>query len=382
MLRIDTRIAIIGAGAMGSAAAYHLARRGEPVVLIEQFALGHDRGSSHGAARITRHSYADPRYARLMPEAFRAWREIEADAGESVYIRTGGVSFSPPGVDYVAHVAANLSEIGVAHGRTSGREWNQRRPAFGLPADYDVIFEPDAGLIAAARAVAIQVELARFHGGTRTQVFEETPVRRIDLDDRRPVVVTDSARIVADRLIVSAGAWVKRLLPELPVPLRTTRQQVLYFRPRDPSPFQIGRFPIFMYVPDTEHDVYYGMPEFQGLGAKVARHAGPEVDPDVEDRTVGEEYRSIVRGFLRGHIPLLADASIDFTETCLYTVAPDEQFQVDFLPGRSDVIVASPCSGHGFKFSCLIGRVLADLAVAGTTNLAIEPWRIRASPAP
>src|SRR5262245_27382086 len=155
---IETRNVIIGAGAMGSAAAYHLSKRGEPVVLIEQFALGHDRGSSHGAARITRHSYADPRYARLMPEAFRAWKELEADAGESVYIRTGGVSFSPPSVAYVAQVAANLEELGVPHWMGSGRTWNQRHPAFGLPPDYDVVFEPDAGLIAAARAVAIQVE--------------------------------------------------------------------------------------------------------------------------------------------------------------------------------------------------------------------------------
>src|SRR5436190_15277674 len=138
---LHARNVVIGAGAMGSATAYHLARRGEPVVLLEQFALGHDRGSSHGAARITRHSYADPRYARLMPEAFRTWRELEADAGEALYIRTGGVSFSPPGVDSVAKVAANLEELGVPHWRTSGREWNQRHPAFTLAGDYDVVFE-------------------------------------------------------------------------------------------------------------------------------------------------------------------------------------------------------------------------------------------------
>ncbi len=380
METIEARNVIIGAGAMGSAAAYHLAKRGEPVVLIEQFALGHDRGSSHGAARITRHSYADARYARLMPAAFRAWRELEADAGEALYIRTGGVSFSPPGVDYAAHVAASLQELDVPHWRTSGREWNQRRPAFGLPDDYDVLFEPDAGMVAASRAVAVQVELARLHGGERTRVIERTPVRRIDLDGTHPIVVTDASRIVAERLIVSAGAWVKRLLPGLPVPLRATRQQVLYFRPGDRASFQIGRFPIFMFVPAADQDVYYGMPEFLGLGVKVARHAGPEIDPDLEDRTVGEEYRSIVRNFLHGHIPLLADAPIDLTEVCLYTLAPEEQFQLDFLPGRSDVIVASPCSGHGFKFSCLIGRVLADLAITGTSGLAMETWRIRDVP--
>src|SRR5215471_4440401 len=182
MEEIDAKHVVVGAGAMGSAAAYHLAQRGEPVVLIEQFALGHDRGSSHGAARIIRHSYADARYARLMPEAFRTWRELEADAGEALYIRAGGVSFSPPGVDYVAQVADNLEDLGVAHRRTSGREWSRRQAAFTLPEDYDVVFEPDAGLLAAARAVALQVELARRHGGDRTKVIEQTPVRRIALD--------------------------------------------------------------------------------------------------------------------------------------------------------------------------------------------------------
>jgi sarcosine oxidase len=377
METIEAKTVIIGAGAMGSAAAYHLAKRGEPVVLIEQFALGHDRGSSHGAARITRHSYADPTYSRLMPEAFRAWKELEADAGETLYIRTGGASFCPPGVDYAARVAENLAELKVPHWRTSGREWNQRHPSFGLPDAYDVVFEPDAGILAAARAVAIQVELARLHGGHRTRVIERTAVRHIDLDGSQPAVVTDSARFVAERLIVSAGAWVKKLLPGLPVDLRVTRQQVLYFRPSDPAPFQIGRFPAFIFIPAGGQDVYYGMPEFLGVGVKVARHAGPEIDPDVEDRTVDQEYRSLVRRFLHRHIPILAEAPIDFTEICLYTVAPDEQFQVDFLPGRSDVIVASPCSGHGFKFSCLIGRVLAELAATGTCGLAIEPWRIR-----
>ena len=133
MESLHAKNVIIGAGAMGSSAAYHLARRGEPVVLIEQFALGHDRGSSHGAARITRHSYADPAYARLMPAAFRAWRDFEADAGETVYLRTGGVSFSPQGVDYAERVAANLCELQIPHWRSSGRAWNARYGAIRCP---------------------------------------------------------------------------------------------------------------------------------------------------------------------------------------------------------------------------------------------------------
>ena len=383
METITAKTLIIGAGAMGSAAAYHLARRGEPVVLVEQFELGHSRGSSHGAARITRHSYADPRYARLMPSAFRAWRELEADAGEALYIRTGGVSFSPPGVDYTAHVAASLEELGIPYWRGSGREFSALQPAFALPAASDVVFEPDAGLVTAARAVAVQLELARRHGGSETRVLDRTPVRTIDLEGTRPVVVTDTARIVADRLIVAAGAWVKRLLPDFPVPVRITRQQVLYFRPADPAPFQVGRFPVFIYKGAGEEDAFYGMPDFLGLGVKAARHAGPEVDPDINDPAIAEDYRAVVRGFLRGHIPALADAAIVLTEVCLYTVAPDDEFRVDFLPMRPDVIVASPCSGHGFKFSCLIGQILADLATTGTTEFQIDHWRLgpRAGPA-
>ena len=217
MESLHAKNVIIGAGAMGSSAAYHLARRGEPVVLIEQFGLGHDRGSSHGAARITRHSYADPAYARLMPAAFRAWKDFEADAGETVYLRTGGVSFSPQGVDYAERVAANLRELEIPHWRSSGRAWNAQLGAYSLPADYDVVFEPDAGMLSAARALALFVELARHHGGQQTQVLDHTPVQRIDLDGDSPVVLTDKLRIHAERLIVSAGAWVKQLLPELAV---------------------------------------------------------------------------------------------------------------------------------------------------------------------
>jgi sarcosine oxidase len=184
--------------------------------------------------------------------------------------------------------------------------------------------------------------------------------------------VTDAGTIAADRLIVTAGTWITRLFPDWPVPLRPTRQQVLYFRPTDSMPFQPGRFPVFIYKGSEELDAFYGMPEYQGLGVKVARHGGPDTDPDVPDTVVGDEYREVVRKFLRGCLPAVAKAPIDLTEVCLYTVAPDEQFQIGSPAGRSDVLVASPCSGHGFKFSCLIGRVLADLATTGRTRTDIK----------
>ena len=311
-----------------------------------------------------------------MGAAFQAWRKLEADAGQPIYLRTGGVSMSPAGVDYVAQVAASLEQIGIPHRRMTGAEWNRANPFFSVPATHDVVFEPDAGMLAAARAVALQLELARAHGSGRTEVLAATAALRIDLEGSRPVITTEELSIVAQRLIVTAGAWVKSLLPGLSTPLQVTRQQVLYFRPDDEIPFRAGRFPVFIYKGEGPEDAFYGMPPYQGLGVKVARHFGPEVDPEVEDRNVGDAYRQVVRGFLHNHIPALARAPIDHTETCLYTVAPDEHFVVDFLPGRSDVIVASPCSGHGFKFSCLIGKALADLATSGESPFVIPPWKL------
>src|SRR3954471_13044421 len=168
MQHLHARTVVLGAGAMGTSAASHRSRRGEPVLLIEQFATGHARGSSHGAARITRHSYADPHYARLMPEAFRAWRELEADAGQNLYLRTGGVSLCPTGVDYVARVASSLAAIDVPHRRMSGRDLRRAYPVFEVPDDTDVVFEPDAGMLAAARCIALEVDLARTLGGEKT----------------------------------------------------------------------------------------------------------------------------------------------------------------------------------------------------------------------
>lgn len=374
MEHLSARNVVIGSGAMGAATAYHLARRGEPVLLIEQFAIGHDRGSSHGAARITRHSYADPRYARLMLDAFRAWKVLEADAGQNLYLRTGGITFCPSQLDYVARIAANLESMGIPHRRMDAAALRRALPAFEVPDDYDVVFEPDAGMLAAARCVALQVALAREFGGERTQVLESCPVRRIDLEGDRPTVLTDTHRIVAERLIVTAGAWTKRLVPQLDVPLTPTRQQVLYFRPSNPLPYSPGRFPVFIYKGAEDLDAYYGMPEFLGMGVKVARHGGPELDPDFNDPEVGDEYREVVRHFLRKHIPSVAEVPIDRTEVCIYTVAPEEAFRVAPLADCPKAIIASPCSGHGFKFSCLIGSVLADLATLGQTDIAIDPW--------
>ncbi len=375
METLCARHVVLGAGAMGSATAYHLARRGEPVLLLEQFAIGHDRGSSHGAARIIRHSYADARYARLMPAAYLAWEGLERDAGEALHSRVGGVTFCRAGLEVVDRIDANLTEMGIEHRRMDGRGLRRAFPAFEVPDDTEALFEPDAGMLSAARAVEVQIELARQMGGDFTRVLANSPVRRIDLDADRPTLVTDRFRIVADRLIVTAGAWTGKLLPSLPIPLRPTVQKVFYFRPDAEGTSAIGRLPVFIYHGEGPWNEFYGMPPHLGRGFKVARHGGPDVDPDSVDRSVEEDDRRVVRRFLASCLPGLADAPIDHEETCLYTMTPDSGFRIVGMAARPDVLVASPCSGHGFKFSCLIGRVLADLSQTGQTPLAIDFWR-------
>ena len=365
---------ILGAGAMGLATAYHLARRGEPFTLVEQFAIGHDRGSSHGAARIARHSYADPRYARLMPAAFAAWSTLEADAGIPLFVRTGGVSLSPAGVDYAERVAASLELIGRPHRLMTGRALRAAIPAFGVPDDHLAVFEPDAGMLLAERALAAMCDLARTLGGSRTNMIENAPVRRIDMAADKPTLIFDHETLAADRLIVAAGPWMGTLLPQFAARLRPNRQQVLYLSPVDASPFAIGRFPVFISVGAGPRDLYYGMPGLFGSGIKVARHGGDPIDPDDDNRDIGALYGEEVRAFLQGCLPALADAPITRTEICKYTVAPNEDFLVGPHPERTDVILASPCSGHGFKFSCLIGGVLADLATRGETDVDVGGW--------
>jgi sarcosine oxidase len=308
-----------------------------------------------------------------MPDAFRAWRELEAEATTSLYLRTGGVSICPRGLDYVDRVSANLEALGVPHRRMLGSEWNRVQPSFRIDPTDDVVFEPDAGMLLAARAIEILLRLTAERDGT---IRDRTPVRRIDLDHNRPRLILDDQVVETDRLIVTAGAWTSRLLPGLSVPLRPTRQQVVYLRPDDPARFAIGCFPAFIAIGEGDLNAWYGMPIFSGSGVKVARHGGLEVDPDRDDRSIEPAYLEALRDFLSRTVPDLAGAPIERTEICLYTMAEAENFHLGPLPGRPDVIVASPCSGHGFKFSALIGQILADLAIDGETAIDIGPWRL------
>lgn len=376
-------VVVVGAGVNGLATAWNLARLGAGgVAVVEQFRLGHDRGSSHGASRITRTSYRDPRYARLVREAqAEDWPRLEREAGARLVHPAPGVFFGPAG-GQVEEYRAAAEESGSPVDAVPVDEARRRFPQFRFPGDAAVLVDRSAGVVAAADTMTA---LARLASGAGASVHEETQV--LALEPRAGGVgvgvVTDRGTIEAGRVVVTAGAWVGRLVPSLAPRLRVARQTVAYFELDLPAEdARPPRFPVWVWLGRDPHDHFYGLPEFGRPGVKAARHAtgAGEDDPDdvpgAPPDAALEEVRSfLARELVRPPLRLLA------WERCLYTNEADEEFVVGPLPDEPRIVVGAACSGHAFKFAPLTGRVLAELALRGTTSCAaFEAMRATLAP--
>jgi sarcosine oxidase len=343
MRRVD--VVVVGGGAMGSAAAWCLARRGRDTVLIEQFAAGHTRGSSHGSTRIFRIAYPEPEYVELARRARPLWDELEADCGTTLLETTGGIDHGD--ARELARLAAAVSAGGAAHSMLTGREAAERFPMFRF--DGDVLFQPDAGRLFADTAVAALHRRARDHGAELR--FEE-PVIAV-MPSRRGVAVATGADVYDARVVVvAAGAWTAGLLGRhvaLPA-LEVTEEQVFHFAPRDDE----ARWPTFVH---RIRPACYGLPAPEGV--KVAEHhTGPAVDPATRTFALNEDTRARIDRYVETWLPGLEPGPVAAT-TCLYTTTPSEDFVIDRVGA---VVVAAGFSGHGFKFTPLVGKLLADLA--------------------
>ncbi len=353
--------AVIGLGATGSAALFNLAKRGLTVVGFEQFEPGHDRGSSHGESRIIRLSYyEDPSYVPLLRRAYEEWRRFETlDGGAmgSLMTITGILEAGHPGSTSVAASleAARLHDLPLTE--MDGREVGQRFPAFDLPKDWHGLLQPDGGFLRPELAVRRFVSAAAARGA---DVRRTTTVRGIDAKPGSIVVRTDDGLIEAATVIVAAGAWIGDFAPDLKRHLSITRQVVGWFPPRKPEPFRVGRCPVF--ILDAEDDHCYGFPDLAGTGVKAASHvrgATLEHPRDLEPATAHEDEDRITRMFRR-YMPDVGGPANKMV-TCMYTRTGDGHFLLDRSPEDPRIILASPCSGHGFKFVSLLGKVLADL---------------------
>jgi sarcosine oxidase len=358
-------VVVIGLGAMGSAAVASLAARGCRVVGIDKYAPGHDRGSSHGATRIIRLGYFEhPAYVPLLRAAYPLWRELAAKSGLPLVNITGIVEIGAPDSALVAGTLRASRLHGLAHDVLDAAALMRRFPAFRVPSGYVGVFQPDGGFLRAEPAIRAQLALAR-DAGAQLRVGEE--VVAVEPRGAGVRVVTPSGAIEAGCAVVAAGPWVKSVLPSLPAPIRVTRQVLAWFAPRDRAMFASDRFPVFLL--QNADGIFYGFPDDGTGSVKVAKHhhADESVDPDCCDRDVSSADETTIRTVLAAHLPA-ADGRRLAATTCLYTMTPDGDFILDRLPGHQAIIVASPCSGHGFKFAPVIGEILADLAVSGSTS--------------
>jgi sarcosine oxidase len=360
-------VIVVGVGGMGSAAAYHLARRGRRVLAIERFGIPNDMGSSHGLTRIIRYAQSDSRYVVLVRRAYELWRALEAEAGEQLLHITGSLEGGLPGEKLEREVRASLEAAAVAFELLTGREVNQRFPGYELPAEFSVVYQSEGGFLLPERCISAHETLARKHGA---EVRERTRVVGWASVGDRVEVTTDDATYEAGSLIISVGAWTASFVDILAPYALSERQVLIWLEGSEPELFTPSRFPVFRL--ETPEGRYYGFPSFGIPGLKIGRfhHLGEPCDPDTIDRTIRPRDEDVLRGFAHRYTPKAAGRTVA-TAVCMFTNSPDENFIIDRHPEYSNVVIAAGFSGHGFKFCSVVGEICASLVETGTT-----PWDI------
>lgn len=358
---------------MGSAALFHLARRGRKVIGIEQFEPGHDRGSSHGESRAIRLGYSEhPSYVPLVRSAFDNWHELERLTGETILTTTGILEAGKPG----SRMVEGSLEACLLHDLTfellDAAEVRRRIPAVELPTDYTAIWQPEGGYLKPELANALHLRLAQEAGAT---VLANTKVTAIEPTAGGVHIVLDGRVIEAGSVVVSTGPWIADLAPELKPHLSINRMALCWYEPKRPELFAAGALPVFAI--EGEDDIVYGFPDFLGTGFKCASHhaSGHLTHADSARQDAGPNDEARTRRFLERYLPAGA-GRLKAMKTCMYTMTPDEDFVIDLSPADPRIVIASPCSGHGYKFASVIGEILADLSTNRTTRHDIGRFRI------
>jgi sarcosine oxidase len=366
---------VLGVGGMGSAALLSLAKRGAKVLGIEQFALGHAKGSSHGGTRLIRKAYfEEERYVPLVHRAYELWDEAAAESGARLFHRTGLLVMEPgAGGDTLPRLLASAAKHAIPVETLTPAEIEKRFPWFHPPGDYRGVFEANAGYLEVEKGVAALAKLATARGAA---IRTEETVVRWSAGRGGVSVTTDKGTYAAKKLVVTAGPWAGRVLSGLGLPLRVLRIPQLWFE-AGPEWEETRGTPCFAFArPDG---FIYGFPRLPGAGVKAAEYHpdGGEVgDPSAVDRNVYpadvKKIAACLAAYTRGIIPMPVASSV-----CMYTMTPDTNFVVDIHPEYADVAFAAGFSGHGFKFAPAVGEWLADLALEGRTGFPIGFLSVR-----
>ena len=363
---------VIGLGAVGSAALYHLARRGARVVGFDRFRPPHTHGSAHGESRIIRRAYYEgARYLPLLERSYALWRELERTSGRRLLEATGGLMIGAPESALVAGSRASAEAYGIAYKMLAPGAVRQRFPAFVLPEDHVALWEPGAGLLRVEACLEAHLEAARRQ---EAEVRVDEAVRAWWPDGDGVVVTTSAGAYRAGRLVVCAGGWTRALLPGLDLPLTIERQVNGWFLPKTHAErFAPPGCPVYVWE-QTSGEMLYGFPDL-GSGIKAGLHHGGArfAHPDDLLQVPTSKDETALRQPLRQLLPD-ADGPLLRAQTCFYTNTPDEDYLIDRHPVHPNVVFASACSGHGFKASPAIGEALADLALQGRTRLDLSDF--------
>jgi len=362
---------------MGSAAAAHLAARAQRVIALEQYQLAHDLGSSHGLTRIIRLAYFEhPSYVPLLRRAFELWRGLESGARETLLHITGGLDVGAEGSEVFEGSRRSCIEHDLPHRLLTGAEVCRGFPAWHLDHRVGAVLQGDAGFLRPEACITAHAAAARAAGA---DIRERECVLDWEATPGGVRVRTNRGSYEATQLVLAAGPWMGELLPALSCLMRPERQVLGWFEVADHEAFSPARFPVFVH--DAPEGRFYGFPEFGVPGFKIGRyhHRGEQVNPRDVDRLCRPEDEATLRAAVARYFPR-ADGPLLRAETCLFTNTPDEHFIIDRHPDAPEVLIVSPCSGHGFKFCSVVGEIVADLVTHGTTAHDISAFRLARFP--
>ncbi|MFB7817127.1 N-methyl-L-tryptophan oxidase [Paenibacillus chitinolyticus] len=374
-------VIVVGAGSIGMSAGYHLAKQGVRTLLIDAFNPPHGEGSHHGEPRLIRHAYSGgPAYITMALRAQELWEELQAETGTELMVPSGVINIA--GADAFRTRAEDARKLGVSVELLDAAEIGRRWPGFELPEHFAGMYEPDAGYLFSEKCVAAYRRLAEEAGA---RLLTDTPVRQLNAREGGVAVHTDQGVYYAQQAILATGAWFRTLEPFVKLPVRAVRKAVGWFQPKQPL-FGAGRFPGFTI--GGGDGGYYGFPDIGGAGVKIGRHdtgvewtAGEALEPFGRY----EEDEGDLRRALEAYMPQAA-GPLNRGAVCKYELSPDEQFMIDRHPVHPSVLLAGGFSGHGFKFSSVVGEILADLTLYGRTPFDIGPFALtrftQGSPSP
>lgn len=355
---------MLGVGGVGSAALDHLARRGVRAVGLDRFPPGHDRGSSHGATRIIRQAYFEHSdYVPLVLRAYELWDELAKRTGNVLREEPGLLQIGPPHGEVVTGVLASAAAHALEVEQISAAQITSRWPGFGVPEGLTGVYERRAGFLHVERCVAAHASQAVAAGA---ELLTDRQVLGWQADGSGVVVRTDRETLRADHLVVSAGAWAGQMLTDIGIRFEVRRKPLFWFETVNDA-YRSEGCPAFLY--ELPNGIFYGTPQIDSAGVKVAEHTGGDVvtDPLNVNRAITAKDLAPVEQFARQCLPR-AGARVTQQSVCMYTMSPDAQFVVDPHPVHRQVMFVAGLSGHGFKFTPVLGEIVADLVSTGHTT--------------